>query len=61
MLSFLSTTAAVTLPTAAPPFRLPMLPFDYADAMLPKNIVPDFARSELDRALLERDMRGVQI
>ena len=31
------------------------------DAMLPKNIVPDFARSELDRALLERDMRGVQI
>ena len=35
MLSFLSTAAAVTLPTAAPPFRLPMLPFDYADAMLP--------------------------
>ena len=31
------------------------------DTMLPKNIVPDFARSELDRALLEREMRGVQI
>ena len=57
MLSFLSTAAAVTLPTAAPPFRLPMLPFDYADAMLPGETLQVALDEPAHHALLLEALR----